>query len=399
MIAKTPAFRFRRYREEVVFRSSLQQPTDTENKRKASFDNIVEHVPATNRDNRSRSRASTETDNNGNDNDGGDGTVVENLVNVIIVIDLYGKVLTKKKNSPTKTIESNDQSDNSIPTENDEIDITEQREPICIVPEGTTLLLRNLRDCHVVIHLPLPAVHFVGIEDTEIIFYNKSKDCSKTHDNDSSEDLSHTATTSTSTIEKNTSANANANTTIHMTDCRGRSSLQLETSAQQLRIHQSIGLRVKMMNESVAKMITRSHHPALASMTTMPSCDWKPGTIILEASKGIVFSVPPLAEATPANQSQQERDQEVSAITTTATTKTYWHQVIVKDFQWLRKGIASPNFQIEVLVVSNDGSNKDKNSSEESTETLARTRNTLLHRNSNTEELEYGNNSDSEDEL
>jgi hypothetical protein len=218
-------------------------------------------------------------------------------------------------------------------------------------------------------HLPLPAVHFVDIENTEIVFYNKSKDGSNNiHGNESSgEDLSHTATASTTrTIERNASANAYANTTIHMTDCRGKSSLQLETSAQQLRIHRAIGLRVKS------------------------PCDWKPGTIILEASKDIVFSVPPLAEATTTtanNQSQKEREQEVSstAATTAATTKTYWHQVIVKDFQWLRKGIASPNFQIEVLMASN--------STEDSTEILERTRNL------DTEELECGNSSDSEDEL
>jgi hypothetical protein len=205
-------------------------------------------------------------------------------------------------------------------------------------------------------HLPLPAVHFADIENTEIVFFNKSKVGSSNniliHDNESN-------------------ANAYANTTIHMTDCRGTSSLQLETSAQQLRIHRAIGLRVKS------------------------PCDWKPGTIILEASKDIVFSVPPLVEAAAAttptsttvnNQSQNEGEQEASSTATTvATTKTYWHQVIVKDFQWLRKGIASPNFQIEVLMASS--------STEDSADILERTRNLDL------EELECGNSSDSEDEL
>jgi hypothetical protein len=127
----------------------LQQRTNnnTENKNKASADaTIVEHVTATNE---------TENDDGDDDGDGDgdDGTVIQSLSNVIIVVDLSGKVLTEKKTSDTKIIElTTDQSDNnSIQTENDETDNTKQREqPICVVPEGTTLLLRNLRDCHVI---------------------------------------------------------------------------------------------------------------------------------------------------------------------------------------------------------------------------------------------------------
>jgi hypothetical protein len=149
IIATTSTFRFRRYREEVALRSSLQQRTNnnTENKNKASADaTIVEHVTATNE---------TENDDGDDDGDGDgdDGTVIQSLSNVIIVVDLSGKVLTEKKTSDTKIIElTTDQSDNnSIQTENDETDNTKQREqPICVVPEGTTLLLRNLRDCHVI---------------------------------------------------------------------------------------------------------------------------------------------------------------------------------------------------------------------------------------------------------
>ena len=146
------------------------------------------------------------------------------------------------------------------------------------------------------------------------------------------------------------------------------------------------------MNEGKAKPTNIRNHQS--------ACNWKPGTIILESSKDIVFSVPPLAEEMPAVQSQPEREQEVSStIKTVATTKTYWHQVIVKDFQWLRKGIASPNFQVEVLKVRNTYSKANRNSTEDSIETLERAQNTILHRNSNSEELESGNSSDSEDEL
>ena len=113
-------------------------------------------------------------------------------------------------------------------------------------------------------HLPLPAVHFVGIENTQIIFYNKSKNGAKNDDSKSSKDLA-IAPVNVAGIESIT----NANTTIHMTDCRGKSSLQLETSAQQLRIHRSVGLRVEMMQ------LEENHHPIALSTSTMPFCQWK----------------------------------------------------------------------------------------------------------------------------
>mmetsp|Transcript_18409 Transcript_18409/g.19850 ORF Transcript_18409/g.19850 Transcript_18409/m.19850 type:complete len:178 (+) Transcript_18409:789-1322(+) len=140
----------------------------------------------------------------------------------------------------------------------------------------------------------------------------------------------------------------NVNTTIHMTDCRGLSSLQLQIPVQQLRIHQSISLRVKMMKKN----------------STTATAIWKPGTIILENSKDILFCVPPLVEkndntdaALSLTQQQQQRQQEVSRI----ATKSYWYQIIVKDFQWLRKGISSPNFQIEVVVNIDDDDNNASN--------------------------------------
>jgi hypothetical protein len=236
--------------------------------------------------------------------------------------------------------------------------------------------------------MPLPAVHFVEIENTEIVFYNKRKSIGNPFNNESDEALSHTAIGTSS----------NANTTIHVTGCRG-SSLKLERSAQQLRIHRSIGLRVEMMKNAIANTNDRHHHPPMDSVTTLPSCDWKPGTIILEASKDIVFSVPPMGESTPANRLQQEREQTVPPSTTATTIKSYWHQVVVKDFQWLRKGIASPNFQIEVTTVNSDDCEKVGNSIEDSTEIRGRTSNILPHQNLKDDELESSNSSDSEDEL
>ena len=191
--------------------------------------------------------------------------------------------------------------------------------------------------------MPLPAVHFVGIQNTEIVFYNKS-----------------------------TNGNARVNTTIHMTDCRGKSSLQLETPAQQLRIHKAVGLGVEMMNEN-------ANNP-------LPSRDWTRGSIILEASKDVVFSVPPLAPT----------EREVSSTTSIVErTKNHWHQIVVKDFQWLRKGVASKNFRIEVFEIRESTGDRDcRGGPIEKTET---TENTVLHQSLNSEEP--ADSSDSEDEL
>lgn len=143
---------------------------------------------------------------------------------------------------------------------------------------------------------------------------------------------------------------------------------------------------------------------AAAETTRTASCDWKPGTIILEASKNVLFSVPPLAEKAWGTQSQQrEREQDALSITTeaavSASTKTYWHQVIVKDFQWLRKGIASPNFQIEVLSVNDTRSEKYDQSIKESFDELDRPITTLIPTNYVTNDFEDCDSSDSEDEL
>jgi len=97
--------------------------------------------------------------------------------------------------------------------------------------------------------------------------------------------------------------------------------------------------------------------------------------------------VPALVDDAAGATQQQQRDQEVSR-----TTKTYWHQVIVKDFQWLRKGIASPNFQIEVLDASN-------NDDDISTDTIERATKLYVPRDIGESEDENSSDSDSDDEL
>jgi hypothetical protein len=143
MVAASPVFRFRRYREEISLRSSLQQHTNTEKEIKASTNAIVE---ATNPDNRERARSSFETESGYCD--GGDGTVIQNLSGLVVTVDSHGTVSTEKRTSSTKIIDANEESDQSIPTKTGKE--KRQGKSICIVPEGTTLLLQNLRDCHVI---------------------------------------------------------------------------------------------------------------------------------------------------------------------------------------------------------------------------------------------------------
>mmetsp|Transcript_2910 Transcript_2910/g.7994 ORF Transcript_2910/g.7994 Transcript_2910/m.7994 type:complete len:385 (-) Transcript_2910:97-1251(-) len=384
MIESVPIFRFRRYREELALRSSRRNCREgTEEEGNFHTPKIVEHDSRKNDAVTGRTGLTT-ADNDSCDDNG--GNVIQNLCSFIILVDLHGNVLTEKKKSGIKIMKTNDESDDGIGTNNDEGGNSNGQKAVFVVQKRSTLLLRNLRDCHVIIHLPLPAVHFVGIENTEILFYNKRNNDSEVDESKTTKD-SAIAPVSVNEME----SNANANTTIHMTDCHGKSSLQLETSPQQLRIHRSIGLRVEMMK------LEKNHRPVTLSANKIPSCDWKPGTIILEDSKAIVFCVPPLTETTGFNQSQ-ERQLPVSSSTVTANTKKFWYQVVVKDFQWLRKGIMSPNFQVEVLTASHE-EKIQKCCTQDFSSTLESKRNVSLLRSPGTKESEYVESSDSEDEL
>ena len=220
---------------------------------------------------------------------------------------------------------------------------------------STNIILFNCSE------LSLPAIHFVGIENTTIDYYNSSENTNNTFVDDDDDDDD---TSSKVAVVGSTTTDNIANTTIHMTDCRGQSSLRLQIPVQQLRIHQSTGLHIKtMMNQNQNPMVVK---------TKTASTAWKPGTIILETSKDIIFFVPPLPLVLENNASSTNTNSEINIVTQqqqqdqllsrTSSTKTYWHQVIVKDFQWLRKGISSPNFLVEIVDDEDNGSNKDNSS-------------------------------------
>ena len=217
---------------------------------------------------------------------------------------------------------------------------------------STNIILFNCSE------LSLPAIHFVGIENTTIDYYNSSENTNNTFVNDDDD------TSSKVTVVGSTTTDNIANTTIHMTDCRGQSSLRLQIPVQQLRIHQSTGLHIKTM-------MIQNQNPMVKTKTASTTA-WKPGTIILETSKDIIFFVPPLPLVLENNASSTNTNSEINIVTQqqqqdqllsrTSSTKTYWHQVIVKDFQWLRKGISSPNFLVVVVDDEDNGSNKDNSS-------------------------------------
>ncbi len=132
----TSTFRFRRYREEVALRSTQGKPKDDDKN----------EVPANDKKHDKSPRTKPSSD---SENDDTNGTVIQNLCHTIIVVAACGKVFTEEKSK------TNDQGDNykNVSTESSKRDFTKGREPICVVPEGTTLLLRNLKDCHVTMYV------------------------------------------------------------------------------------------------------------------------------------------------------------------------------------------------------------------------------------------------------
>jgi len=138
------SFQFRRYREEVIRRrncrtvsSQVQQIIDLD-------EMIVEETIVK----RNKYDDDDEDSNMG-------GTVIQNLTDISIIIDRKGKVYINKKESSSSSSGFENNDDNSDDDDDDD-DIKAikrrqaQQQPLS-VPEGTTLLLRNLRNCIVII--------------------------------------------------------------------------------------------------------------------------------------------------------------------------------------------------------------------------------------------------------
>lgn len=113
-------FRFRRYREEFARRSQL--PTSA-----------GEGIESTVNKNEKFAKLSDTNDNNGTGGSSFGGTVVQNLSDAIIVIEKNGvvSVVNKKR------------------TEGEACNPQEHQEYPSVVPQETTLLFRNIRDCSV----------------------------------------------------------------------------------------------------------------------------------------------------------------------------------------------------------------------------------------------------------
>jgi hypothetical protein len=96
---------------------------------------------------------------------------------------------------------------------------------------------------------------------------------------------------------------------IHITHIKQRSSLRLSSQVQQLRIHQA--------HDFTIDLFSNNNTDNKKNVTI-----WNQGSIIVEDSKNVTFVIP-----------------------STSSEEYFWFQVI-KDFQWLRKGIKSPNINV-----------------------------------------------------
>ena len=126
-------FRFRRYQEEALIRSQVQQNT-------ADVSSILIGQSATTTTTKTIESTNgihkyeNDVDDDDNDDDGNDvgGSVLQNLSDSTIIIDTYGKVVI---------INNRKQQQQQVQQQQ-----VQQQQPIH-VPTGTTLLIRNLRNC------------------------------------------------------------------------------------------------------------------------------------------------------------------------------------------------------------------------------------------------------------
>ena len=122
-------FRFRRYQEEALIRSQVQQNTaDVSSIIGQSATTTTKTIESTNGIHKYDNDVDDDDDDD-DDDDGNDvgGSVLQNLSDSTIIIDTYGKVVI---------INNRKQQQQQV----------QQQQPIH-VPTGTTLLIRNLRNC------------------------------------------------------------------------------------------------------------------------------------------------------------------------------------------------------------------------------------------------------------
>mmetsp|Transcript_18409 Transcript_18409/g.19851 ORF Transcript_18409/g.19851 Transcript_18409/m.19851 type:complete len:177 (+) Transcript_18409:41-571(+) len=140
------SFQFRRYREEVIRRRNCRA-VSSQTQQIIDLDEIIieETVVKHNK---------YDDDDDDEDSNMG-GTVIQNLTDISIIIDRKGKVHINKKESSSSSSGFENNDDNSDDDDDDD-DIKAikrrqaQQQPLS-VPAGTTLLLRNLRNCIVII--------------------------------------------------------------------------------------------------------------------------------------------------------------------------------------------------------------------------------------------------------
>jgi Tubulin binding cofactor C len=130
---------------------------------------------------------------------------------------------------------------------------------------------------------------------------------------------------------------------VHITDCH-KSVLQMVHVAQQMRIHKSNQLSINL------------------------SQPWTQGAIIMEDSKQLEFQVQ--VSTTDSSDEAEEEEEDKS-------NNAYHHLLDVKDFNWLRTGIPSPNFTVTTVIRGSGKNDDDDNQNQQSATTSPTTLTTI----------------------
>jgi hypothetical protein len=124
---------------------------------------------------------------------------------------------------------------------------------------------------------------------------------------------------------------------IHIRDCQ-HLTVRLRINVQQVRIHESSDVRIILENK----------HTGCSQDVAIQ------GGVILEGSTKIQFLVPPPTSCRLADVSTQDRNQHSDA-------RTSMTHLDIRDFDWLRTDVCSPNFTVHVRQYNrSDDANTDE---------------------------------------
>jgi hypothetical protein len=231
-------------------------------------------------------------------------STIENLTHAWIVVHETGTVHIHHQNHQQQQQQSS----------NDHLTISETTSTMMIL--GQMIVLQNLMHCTIQLHGQYKGLHIVNVQHTNIeIHYNNSND-----------------------------HNTPISGAIHITDCQYStikvSNLNSETNADK-NMNPSLPISI---SPSIAQQlrIHNSHYIQCYNVQTMID-----GSIILEDCDNITFHVVVFMSFV----SDWTTTSPTTTTTTTSTIVERLQQRIIKDFNWLRNGIPSPNYTIKCDTV------------------------------------------------